>query len=113
MIDARRLEVYTAFLNSNGDFESEVKAEIINEQSFVELLENRRIYFFGDGADKCASIIKNQNAMFSTGFKNSAKHMISISNQMFIDRNFKDVAYFEPFYLKDFVATVAKNKVIN
>jgi universal bacterial protein YeaZ len=112
MIDARRLEVYTAFFNSLAGFESEISAEIVDENSFADILAVHKTYFFGNGSDKCSSIIRHPNAQFTGGFLPSAKDMIAISEKLFEQKEFKDVAYFEPFYLKDFVATVAKNKVL-
>jgi tRNA threonylcarbamoyladenosine biosynthesis protein TsaB len=112
MIDARRLEVYTAFFNRQGEFQSEITAEIIDENSFNDILSVRKIVFFGNGSDKCASIIKHPNAVFCSGVYPSAKNMVQLSEQKFKNKNFEDVAYFEPYYLKDFVATTPKNKVL-
>lgn len=112
MIDARRLEVYTAMFNKNGEFKSEIKAEIIHEQSFQDIFENHVVYFFGNGSDKCADILTHPNARFIKGIYPSSLDMISLSQKSFQAKDFKDVAYFEPFYLKDFVATTPKNKVI-
>jgi tRNA threonylcarbamoyladenosine biosynthesis protein TsaB len=112
MIDARRLEVYTAFFNVNGDFQTNIKAEIINENSFADILNERKVLFFGNGSDKCRDTIKHKNALFYNGFEASAKDMIKLSHDLFEKDEFKDVAYFEPFYLKDFIATVPKKKVL-
>ncbi len=112
MLDARRLEVYTAFFNKHGEFESETTAEIIDENSFNDLLLNNIVYFFGNGSDKCASIITHANARFISGIYPSAKDMIELSQELFQMQDFKDVAYFEPFYLKDFVSTTPKNKIL-
>lgn len=105
MIDARRMEVYCALYDS---FNNEIKpasAEIIEEQSFSILLKENLIYFFGDGAAKCKELLSvNKNAVFITDVFPSAKNMVSLSEQAFVNKLFVDVAYFEPFYLKDFVA---------
>jgi tRNA threonylcarbamoyladenosine biosynthesis protein TsaB len=112
MIDARRLEVYTAFFDHQNNYKVDAKAEIIDEQSFADILSLRPVYFFGNGSGKCKDIIKHPNARFDEGFFPSAKDMIILSEQLFKQSKFVDVAYFEPFYLKDFLATVAKSKVI-
>jgi tRNA threonylcarbamoyladenosine biosynthesis protein TsaB len=113
MIDARRLEVYTAFFDDTAKFKSGISAEIINENSFADILLTREVYFFGNGSDKCAGLLNKPNAKFVSGFQASAKDMIVLSENLFQKKEFKDVAYFEPYYLKDFVATIARNKVIN
>ncbi len=105
MIDARRMEVYSALYDKNNQQLREVRAEIIDEKSFSDWLEKHRIYFFGDGAPKCREMIdKHSNALFDDTFKPSAKYMAEIAAQKYARNEFEDVAYFEPFYLKDFVA---------
>lgn len=113
MIDAKRLEVYTALFDSTGMPQTEITAEIVDEQhSFGHILSERKVVFFGNGSDKCHEIIKHANAVFRSGLYPSAKNMIGLSEQKFQNKEFEDVAYFEPFYLKDFVATTPKNKVL-
>ena len=112
MLDARRLEVYMAFLDKQFHFTTDIKAEIIHEDSFADVLAKRIVYFFGNGSAKCRDIIKHPNAKFIERINLSARDMITLSQKAFLNKKFEDVAYFEPFYLKDFVATVAKNKVI-
>ncbi|MES2140681.1 MAG: tRNA (adenosine(37)-N6)-threonylcarbamoyltransferase complex dimerization subunit type 1 TsaB [Bacteroidota bacterium] len=105
MLDARRMEVYCAMFDSLNNEIAPTTAEIIDEQSFSDLLNNRLIYFFGDGAAKCKNILSaNKNAIFIDDIFPSAKNMISLSEKAFLNKEFEDVAYFEPFYLKDFVA---------
>ncbi len=111
MIDARRMEVYSAFYDFNNQQKVKVSADIIDENSYKKLLENRKIIFFGNGADKCKDIIKNRNAFFIDGVFPSAKDMTALSYQSFLDKKIEDTAYFEPFYLKDFVATVPKKNI--
>lgn len=111
MIDARRMEVYSAFFNINGEFEREVKAEIIDEQSYQELLSNRKMIFFGDGSEKIKEVVKHENALFIDDINPSAKYMAKLSEAAFNKQDFEDVAYFEPFYLKDFIATVPKKNI--
>jgi tRNA threonylcarbamoyladenosine biosynthesis protein TsaB len=111
MIDARRMEVYSALFDKNQNQIRETKAEIIDESSYSNELANSKIAFFGDGADKCKSVINNKNAVFIDNIYPSAKFMARLSEEAFMNREFKDVAYFEPFYLKDFIATVSKKKI--
>ena len=111
MIDARRMEVYTTVLDGNLNVLEETSAKIIDEQSFSELLSNYKITFLGDGAAKCADVLNHPNALFSDSNFNSAGNMSSLALNAFTHANFEDVAYFEPFYLKDFVLTQPKKKV--
>jgi tRNA threonylcarbamoyladenosine biosynthesis protein TsaB len=113
MIDARRLEVYTALLDARANFASEIKAEIIDESSFGGELSAHKVYFFGNGALKCKDIINHPSACFVDGIYPSARYMDQLVASRFQEKKFEDVAYFEPFYLKDFVATIAKNKVLD
>ena len=110
MIDARRMEVYSALYDVNGNKIRETKAEIIEESSFQDYLEKGEVYFFGDGAEKCKEMITHANARFIEEFSVSAAHMALQINQKFQQSQFEDVAYFEPFYLKDFIAGVSKVK---
>lgn len=112
MIDARRMEVYTALFNALGEKIKEVSAEIIDEESFAAELEHTKILFFGNGAEKCKSTLSHPNALFAGPEKTSARFMQKLSERKFEKREFENVAYFEPFYLKDFVATIPKNKVL-
>ena len=105
MIDARRMEVFTAVFNTAAVQKKPTAAEIINETSFAGLLENNRILFFGDGAEKCRGVLSgNANAHFLQGFNNSAAHLTQTAFKKFEENKFEDVGYFEPFYLKDFIA---------
>ncbi|HWZ14801.1 MAG TPA: tRNA (adenosine(37)-N6)-threonylcarbamoyltransferase complex dimerization subunit type 1 TsaB [Mucilaginibacter sp.] len=105
MIDARRMEVFTAIFNQHGDKIKSTAAEIIDENSFAGLLETNRVLFFGDGAEKCRSVLgKTPNALILQGFTNSAAHLTKKAFEKFSVKSFEDVGYFEPYYLKDFVA---------
>ena len=105
MLDARRMEVYTAIYNSRGEEIEQTTAKIIDEQSFSELLESNKIIFVGDGVEKCKEVIGgSQNAVYLPDILPSAANMIQLSEKAFNDKRFEDIAYFEPFYLKDFVA---------
>ncbi|MEN8116810.1 MAG: tRNA (adenosine(37)-N6)-threonylcarbamoyltransferase complex dimerization subunit type 1 TsaB [Bacteroidota bacterium] len=112
MIDARRMEVYTALYNTKGKSILPVTAEIIDENSFSDHLKNNKILFFGNGAKKCKDSITNRNALFKGPLKTSARFMQNLSETKYNKKEFEDVAYFEPFYLKDFIATIPKNKIL-
>ena len=119
MIDARRMEVYTAVFSviTNGSEDTlsyrqitETAPVIIDENSFAKELEEGPVLFIGDGAGKCADVIKHPNANFCQCHP-KASAMLSPALEAFRKGDFKDVAYFEPFYLKEFVATVSKKKL--
>ena len=104
MIDARRMEVYSAIFDSNYIKLREVKAEIITEDSLAYTTEN--IYFVGDCQEKCQEVLTKENFKFLPNVVfPSAKEMSALSFEKFVKNQFEDVAYFEPFYLKDFMMT--------
>jgi tRNA threonylcarbamoyladenosine biosynthesis protein TsaB len=104
MIDARRMEVYCAIYDSTLYCKEEVSAKIIDENSFRELLSEQPLLFFGDGSQKCIDLIgKNKNAFFIENVYPSAINIGAMALKAFEEIRFEDVAYFEPFYLKDFV----------
>jgi len=108
MIDARRMEVYAAFYNGKGKIMYEISADIINSDSYAEILANQTVYFFGNGAEKCKTTLTHPNAQFIDGLIPLAENMISFAEQAFTENKFVDVAYFEPFYLKEFQTTTPK-----
>lgn len=108
MIDARRMEVYTALYDRALVATSEIEAKIIDSKSFAEVLEERPIYFFGSGAEKCKSVIQHTNAFFMNDVFPVARNMFPLSEKKFLRKNYVDVAYFEPFYLKEFTTTTPK-----
>ncbi len=108
MIDARRMEVYTALFSSKSELVEGVSAKVIDEQSFSEILDNKTVYFFGNGAAKCKSVITHPNARFIGNIEPLAENMIRLAEDKFMRKDFVDVAYFEPFYLKEFQATTPK-----
>ncbi len=112
MIDARRMEVYTALYNAAGERIKPVTAEIIDENFINEYLEEQPVLFFGNGAKKCKDTLLHKNAVFSGPTATSAQFMQKIAYDKYNKKEFENVAYFEPFYLKDFVATIPKNKII-
>lgn len=112
MIDARRMEVYAAVYDRALNSVRETAADIVDENSYLEFLNERPVYFFGNGSDKCRAKITHPNAHFIDNIRPLAKMMFPLAEKAFNNKDFKDVAYFEPFYLKEFVATKAKSKVI-
>jgi tRNA threonylcarbamoyladenosine biosynthesis protein TsaB len=111
MIDARRMEVYVAVYDQDLTCINETEALIISSDSFQELLKDNLLYFGGDGAAKCKEVLGQQkNGNFMSTFHPSANHMSKLSEEKFNRSEFEDVAYFEPFYLKDFVAGIPKVK---
>ena len=112
MIDARRMEVYTTVFNANLEVVRTTSADIVDKESYADLLEKQKILFFGNGSEKCKDIILHPNALFIPDVKPKASAMTALAENAFASADFVDSAYFEPFYLKEFVATVPKNKVI-
>ncbi|MFV0248328.1 MAG: tRNA (adenosine(37)-N6)-threonylcarbamoyltransferase complex dimerization subunit type 1 TsaB [Tenacibaculum sp.] len=110
VIDARRMEVYVSVYDKNLEQKSKIYAKHINKDSFAELLNKGPAHFVGDGARKCKEVISHKNAEFYSNKYPSSKNMIKLSFEKYKNNNFEDVAYFEPFYLKDFVATPEKSK---
>jgi tRNA threonylcarbamoyladenosine biosynthesis protein TsaB len=105
MIDARRMEVYSAFYYSDLNVFRDVKAEIVDEATYADYLNEYKIYFFGNGAVKCREVIGNyENAIIVEDILLSAKNMVKLAEEKFINNEFENTAYFEPFYLKDFIA---------
>ena len=102
LLDARRMEVYTAMYNSALEQQSEVVAKVIDEQSFAEELCGKQIYFFGNGAEKCQTVIQSPNAHFVADILPQAKYMGGLAEKI-ESLDIKQMAYYEPFYLKKFV----------
>jgi tRNA threonylcarbamoyladenosine biosynthesis protein TsaB len=111
MIDARRMEVYTALYNGSLDVLEEVSAEIVDVDFKHELLQKEKIVFCGSGSKKFEVINNNDNSVFDFDIQPSTQNMIEISYKKFKNKEFEDNAYFEPFYLKDFIAIKPKNKM--
>ena len=104
MLDARRMEVYSAIFNNDLEKISETKAEILSTESYAEI--NEKIYFVGDCQEKCQTVLTKNNFEFLPEIVYpSANEMSKLSYQKFENKQFEDVAYFEPFYLKDFLLT--------
>jgi tRNA threonylcarbamoyladenosine biosynthesis protein TsaB len=110
MIDARRMEVYADVFNAQHQSLRGIKAEIIAEDSYLTYLNKGIVTFLGDGALKCKAVIKHKNAHFIEGKFPSSEQMAILSYEKYTNKTFEDVAYFEPFYLKDFIAVPQKKR---
>ena len=109
MIDARRMEVYTAIYDKNLELIKNTEALIVDENSIAHYTEYAKIYFFGDGMQKCKEVLQTlKNAEFISDILPSAKAMCNLSFKKYNNNLFEDVAYFEPFYLKDFFFVTKK-----
>lgn len=104
LLDARRMEVYSGVFDHNYNQIRGTEAEIIDASSFGAFLKKGNVYFAGDGAEKCKNIITHVNAQFVDKVFPSSKEMPVVSNKKYKAQEFEDLAYFEPFYLKDFIA---------
>lgn len=112
LLDARRMEVYSAVFDANYSQIRETKAEIITETSFGDYLAKGKVHFIGNGAEKCKGVITHENAIFYDElYFPSTEKMIPIAIDKHQKNDIEDVAYFEPYYLKDFVVTKPKKKV--
>ncbi|MBN2682548.1 MAG: tRNA (adenosine(37)-N6)-threonylcarbamoyltransferase complex dimerization subunit type 1 TsaB [Bacteroidales bacterium] len=109
LLDARRMEVYSAVFNNKGEKIRDVSAEIIDETSFYNELNNNNIFFFGNGAEKCKDLISGKDRIFITDFVMQAENLVELAFQRLENKMFEDLAYFEPYYLKDFIAKKSKD----
>lgn len=108
MLDARRMEVYAQITNTALQTVKETSADIVEANTYDEYLQNNVVYFFGNGADKCKEVITHPNARFIENIVPLAKNIFPLAEKRMAEERFEDVAYFVPFYLKDFVAKEAK-----
>jgi tRNA threonylcarbamoyladenosine biosynthesis protein TsaB len=105
------MEVFTAVFSPSGEKIRHTAAEVIDENSFNDLINNNKILFFGDGAEKCRAVLgENPNAIFLSGFINSAVDLTQKAIEKFWNKEFENVGYFEPYYLKDFIAGKRKGE---
>lgn len=109
MIDARRMEVYTQLFNADGEAQSDVEAKIIDEESFSEERNGGPFVIFGSGAKKCAEVLEGATLIEVVP---SARGMARLAEKAFAEGKTEDVAYFEPFYLKDFIVGTAKKSLL-
>lgn len=112
LLDARRMEVYSGFYTMEGQLFREVAADIIDASSYSDILATHHVVFFGNGSYKVKDVLKHDHAHFIDGIVPSAKNMILPALNLFDKKAFEDTAYFEPYYLKDFVATTPKKKIL-
>lgn len=112
LVDARRMEVYTALYSAKGDLLIPAEAVVVTTDSFTDELSNSQVWFVGDGAEKCRNQLKSPNACFEFKTVPLAGAMAPLAEKLFQAGQFEDVAYFEPFYLKDFVTTTSKKPLI-
>ncbi len=112
LMDARRMEVYSALFNEKMDMVEAITAKIVDETTFSDVLDKHQVVFFGNGAAKCKDVINHENASFLENCHPLAKNLAQPAWEKFQRGQFEDVAYFEPFYLKDFVATTPKKKIL-
>jgi len=112
MIDARRMEVYSAIYDKDMQKIKDVSADIIDENAYREFISKGKTCFFGDGSIKCKSMIISSGVVFLDDIYPLASSMVDLAEKKQEQKEFVDLAYFEPFYLKEFMTTIAKNKVI-
>lgn len=108
MLDARRMEVYAEVLDRALKVVRTIQADIVDADTYKEYLDQHHVYFFGNGAAKCMETINHPNAHLVEGIEPLAKNMAPLAEKRFVEGKFEDVAYFVPFYLKDFVAKMPK-----
>lgn len=111
MIDARRMEVYAALFDRALKPIRETRADVVDENTYKQWLDERPVYFFGNGAAKCMEQINHPNARLIEDIEPQAKWMLPLAEKRMIQERFEDVAYYTPFYLKDFVAKEAKKLI--
>jgi tRNA threonylcarbamoyladenosine biosynthesis protein TsaB len=112
MLDARRMEVYAALYDATLSVVRATQAETVTPETYRPFLEKQPVIFFGNGAAKCRAIIPPENALFIDDIHPLATDMAPLALKAFRERSFADTAYFEPFYLKEFIAITPKNKVL-
>ena len=112
MIDARRMEVYATILDKSLNVIRKTSADIVDSNSYLDLLSSNKVAFFGNGSEKCKEVIIHPNAIFIEDIHPLASAMGILAEKAFSEKDFVDSAYFEPLYLKEFVATTPKNKII-
>ena len=108
MIDARRMEVYATVFDRALHTIRATSADVVDGNTYRTLLDEHPVYFFGNGAEKCMDVIDHRNARLIEGIEPLAQWMMPLAERRFLNGQFEDVAYFEPFYLKDFVAIKPK-----
>ncbi len=113
MVDARRMEVYAAIYDRSLREVRAIQADVVEADTYQPWLDSHPVYFFGNGSGKCQEVIRHPHAHFLEGKKPLAKYMFPLAEKRIAMEQYEDVAYFTPFYLKDFVAKKAKNKILD
>jgi tRNA threonylcarbamoyladenosine biosynthesis protein TsaB len=108
MIDARRMEVFSCLYNTSGEEKEPISAKIIDAATYARHLQTSKIYFFGSGMNKCRGVLSHPNAYFLDEIHPHAAALAALAEEKYQEKKFENLAYFEPFYLKEFVATVPK-----
>jgi len=103
MLDARRMEIYSAVFDAHHHQIREIQAQILNESSFLSYLETDKVYFIGNGVEKTKTVIKHKNAIYIESKLPSANELCKLAFEKYRSNDFENLAYFEPFYLKDFI----------
>lgn len=111
MIDARRMEIYSAFYNQSRQLIKDISADIIDENSYSEYYLHNKMFIGGNGATKCKEILTSDNVILLDNIYAKAEKMIPLAFEKYNNSQFEDIAYFEPFYLKDFVVTKSTKKL--
>lgn len=111
MLDARRMEVYASIYDRGLNPVRETQADVVDGNTYKEYLDKHPVYFFGNGAAKCMETINHPNAHFISDIEPLAKNMFPLSEKRMAEEKFEDVAYFEPFYLKNYVAKMPKKLI--
>lgn len=111
MLDARRMEVYAEIVDRGLRKVRDIQAEVVDADTYKDYLDKGKVCFFGNGSDKCKDVISHENAIFIPEVFPLAKNMMPLAERKFFNEEFEDVAYFEPFYLKDFVAIKSKKLI--
>lgn len=112
MIDARRMEVYCALYDAQGQRLTDVEAKVITNDSFSDYLSKGKVLFFGDGASKCKMVLTHPNAVFVEGIVPEARYMATLAKEKYEKAETENTAYYNPFYLKEYQAIKSKNKVL-
>lgn len=105
VLDARRMEIYYSVFDLKGNIIRNIRAEIMDKDSFTDIPDTSRMFFFGDGSLKCRDVLTRKNTFFDTDFRISASFMQKLAYEAIDQNRIEDVAYFEPFYLKDFLTS--------
>lgn len=103
ILDARRMEIYSAVFDAHHHQIREIQAQILNENSFLSYLETDKVYFIGNGVEKTKTVIKHKNAVYIENKLPSANELGKLAFEKYKNNDFENLAYFEPFYLKDFI----------